>query len=133
MNIFYIQERAFCKAKVGFSYSRFDAVLEPHLHMRKGSFAAGYCKKIFYMLFRHSVDLRLEYEKYYAEEYDNFEQFLYKKKLWSWKDIHALQLTEKETVLELAPTQFNYNVNDLLEYDESGLEMINQMLEAVPL
>lgn len=133
MQIFYIRGHAFCKAKTGFSYRNFDAILESKLHMRKGSFAEEYCKKIFHTFFRHSVDLRTEYERYYAEEYDDFEQFLYKKKLWNIKDIRSLQLKENETILELFPAQFSYNVDELLNYEESGLELINQMLEVIVL
>ncbi len=99
--------------------------------MREGSFAAQYTKKILGDLFKYARDLRQEYQDYYAQEYDSFEAFLFHKELWRHAWIDSLALHPDETVLELHIHQSSYNTDSLLDYDETGLAIINQMLEEV--
>lgn len=133
MKIFYIRENTYCRAGIGFSFKKFDAALDMKLHMRKNSFAEFYSKKIFHALFQNAFDLKQEYKDYYAEEYESFERYLYQKKLWDMEDIHKLNLTEGETVLELSPTQYSYSISNLLDYEESGVDIINEILEGLSL
>ena len=82
MKIFYIRGQAYCKACNGFSYEKLNLALDVKLSMRQNSFAERYSKKIFQILFQNAIDLKQQYEKYYAEEYESFEKFLYQKELW---------------------------------------------------
>ena len=133
MKILSLDGRYYCKVRSGFSLKTFEAYLSKNLEMREGSFAAQYTKKIFRDLFKYARDLRQEYHNYYAQEYDSFEIFLYRKELWRHACIDSLTLCPEETVLELQPHQNSYNTDSLLNYDENGLAIINQMLEEVPM
>lgn len=133
MKIFNIRGKLFCKAKIGFSFCALEAVLDETLHMRKESFAERYSMMIFRALFQNAFDLRQEYQDYYAEEYESFERFLYQNKHWNPKDIRQLDLTPDQTVLELSPIQYSYNIDNLLTYGESGINIINQELEDISL
>ncbi len=133
MKILSLNNRYYCKVRNGFSLKTLEAYLNRNLEMREGSFAAQYTKKIFRDLFKYARDLRQEYQDYYAQEYDSFEAFLYHKELWRHTCIDSLALCPEETVLELHPHQSNYNIDSLLDYDETGLAIINQMLEEVPM
>lgn len=133
MKILSVDGRYYCKVRNGFSLKILEAYLSRNLEMREESFAAQYTKKIFRDLFKYARDLRQEYQDYYAQEYDNFEIFLYRKELWRHTCIDSLALCPEETVLELQPHQSNYNTDSLLNYDENGLAIINQMLEEVPM
>ena len=129
MKILSLDGRYYCKVQNGFSIKTLEAYLSRNLKMREGSFAAQYTKKIFRDLFKYARDLRQEYQDYYVQEYDNFETFLYHKELWRHAYIESLALFPEETVLELHPHRSNYNIDSLLDYDENGLVIINQMLE----
>ena len=133
MKIFNIRGKTYCKAKIEFSFHALEAVLDETLHMRKESFAERYSMKIFRALFQNAFDLRQEYQDYYAEEYESFERFLYQKKLWNPEDIRQLDLTPDQTVLKLSPIQCSYNIDNLLEYGESGIDIINRTLEDISL
>lgn len=131
MKILFLDGRYYCKVQNGFSQKTLEAYLSRNLKMREGSFAAQYTKKIFRDLFKYARDLKQEYQDYYAQEYDSFEAFLYHKELWRHTCIDSLALSPEETVLELQIHQSSYNTDSLLDYDENGLAIINQMLEEV--
>lgn len=133
MEIFKIGKRYFCKAMCGFALQKLENCLDERLEMRKGSFAEQHSKRIFCDLFFYARDLRQEYTDYYAQEYDNFEQFLYQKELWKRQDIDALELMSDQTVLELRTDLRNYNADTLMDYEESGMKMINHVLEEINL
>lgn len=133
MKILFLDGRYYCKVQNGFSIKTLKAYLSRNLEMREGSFAAQYTEKIFRDLFKYARDLRQEYQDYYVQEYDSFEAFLYHKELWRHTCIDSLALVPEETVLELQTHQSSYNTDSLLNYDESGLAIINQMLEEVPM
>ncbi|RHS32455.1 hypothetical protein DWV52_08970 [Ruminococcaceae bacterium AF10-16] len=101
------------------------------MHMRSGSFAEQYCKGIFLAIFQDAVDLRQEYLSYYAEEYDDFDFFLYQKKLWERADIRSLNLAENEILIELYPDYRSYNLTELLTTDSGGIKMLNDTLEDI--
>lgn len=133
MKILFLDGRYYCKVQNGFSIKTLKAYLSRNLEMREGSFTAQYTEKIFRDLFKYARDLRQEYQDYYVQEYDSFEAFLYHKELWRHTCIDSLALVPEETVLELQTHQSGYNTDSLLNYDESGLAIINQMLEEVPM
>ncbi|MHC1695654.1 MAG: hypothetical protein AB9835_10385 [Eubacteriales bacterium] len=133
MKIFSIRNKKYCKTKIGFSFYTLETVLDETLHMKKESFAHHYSMKIFRALFQNALDLRQEYQDYYVEEYESFERFLYQKKLWNPNDIRQLNLNQDQTVLELSPIKYSYNIDNLLDYGESGIDIINKTLEDISL
>ena len=114
-----------------FSLRSVETALDAKMHMRSGSFAEQYCKGFFLAIFQDAVDLRQEYLSYYAEEYDDFDFFLYQKKLWERADIRSLNLAENEILIELYPDYRSYNLTELLTTDSGGIKMLNDTLEDI--
>lgn len=112
---------------------KLEEALVGHLSIRKGSFAEQYSLKIFRNLFQYARDLRQEYIEYYYEEYDNFSEFLYKKEFWDMSNIENAALSDENTVLKLQMHNSSYNMDNLLEYDESISSMIIKILEDIEL
>lgn len=131
MNIFSVRDRLYAKVNGRFSLRTLETALDAKLHMRSGSFAEQYCKGIFLAIFQDAVDLRQEYLSYYAEEYDDFDFFLYQKKLWERADIRSLNLAENEILMELYPDYRSYNLTELLTTDSGGIKMLNDTLEDI--
>ena len=78
MKIFIRKEDYYCKVYETYSLEKFRKELYKHLDMRKKSFADQYTKKIVMDFFRYAKDLKKEYLNFYAQEYDNFQNFLFK-------------------------------------------------------
>ena len=133
MKIISIAGKYLCKVKRSFTLQQLENYLDEHLGMRKESFAERYSKQIFRDLFGYARDLQREYHDYYALEYNSFEQFLYQKELWECWVIDELALESEQTVLELRPNLANYNASTLMDHAESCVEIINQVLEEMPL
>lgn len=133
MELFSVNGEYVCKVHKGFNMQKLEEALSNRLSMRKSSFSEQYSLKIFRDLFRYARDLRQEYEEYYREEYDSFSEFLYKREFWKASDIKEAALAENETVLKLRISSNSYNLNTLLEYDGSFIEMIIQTLEGIDL
>ena len=133
MELFSVNGEYVCKVHEGFNMQKLEEALRNQLSMRKGSFAEQYSLKIFQDLFQYARDLREEYQEYYREEYGSFSEFLYKREFWKASDIKEAALTENETVLKLRISSNSYNLDTLLEYDESLIEMIIQTLEGIDL
>ena len=133
MELFSVNGEYVCKVHEGFNMQKLEEALRNQLSMRKGSFAEQYSLKIFQDLFQYARDLREEYQEYYREEYGSFSEFLYKREFWKASDIKEAALAENETVLKLRISSNSYNLDTLLEYDESFIEMIIQTLEGIDL
>ena len=133
MELFSVNGEYVCKVYKGFNMQKLEEALGNRLSMRKSSFSEQYSLKIFRDLFRYARDLRQEYVEYYREEYDSFSEFLYKREFWKASDIKEAALAENETVLKLRISSNSYNLDTLLEYDESFIEMIIQTLEGIDL
>ena len=112
---------------------KLEKVLVDYLSIRKESFAEQYSLKIFRNLFQYARDLRQEYMEYYYEEYDNFSDFLYKKEFWDTSNIENAALGDENTVLKLQIHNSSYNMDHLLDYDESLSSMIIKILEDIEL
>lgn len=133
MELFSVNGEYVCKVHKGFNMQKLEEALSNRLSMRKSSFSEQYSLKIFRDLFRYARDLRQEYVEYYREEYDSFSECLYKREFWKASDIKEAALAENETVLKLRISSNSYNLDTLLEYDESFIEMIIQTLEGIDL
>lgn len=99
--------------------------------MYLSSFCFMGCEYLIGAIFQDAVDLRQEYLSYYAEEYDDFDFFLYQKKLWERADIRSLNLAENEILMELYPDYRSYNLTELLTTDSGGIKMLNDTLEDI--
>lgn len=99
--------------------------------MRKGSFAEKYVVKIITDLLTGAINLGEKYSKYYIEEYDSFDDYLYKKELFEKETIKKLNLQSNETLWMLRFTTNNYSIKDLIGYEDENLQIINQTLEYI--
>ena len=133
MKIFVRREEYYCKVYETYTVEKFRKELDNQLDMRKNSFADQYAEKIVMDFFRYAKDLKKEYLNFYAQEYDDFQNFLYQKELWSWIEIKRLDLKEEQTILLLRPFLCNYNAKNFIDYDEEGLQILNQVLEEINL
>lgn len=133
MELFTVNKKYVCKVRKGFTIQKLEEALGHRLAMRKGSFAERYSLKIFRNLFQYARDLRQEYEEYYGEEYDSFPEFLYQKEFWEARDIEDAALTGEDTILKLQMDDSSYNMDTLLDYDDSIISMVTQILEGIDL
>ena len=133
MKIFIRKEDYYCKVYETYSLERFRKELDKHLDMRKKSFADQYTKKIVMDFFRYAKDLKKEYLNFYAQEYDNFQNFLFQKELWNREETEKLNLNNNQTILLLRPFLCDYNAKNFVDYDDEGLQILNQMLEEINL
>jgi len=131
MRIFKIEEKYYCVLDSKFSYENFKKEIASKLNMREGSFAYFYSLKIIGDLFEYAKDMKQEYVDYYIEEYNDFEEYLYRKKLMEKKDIQYLSINEDQTVLEIRMNLSNYNASSLIEYGDENLKVLNTILEEV--
>lgn len=129
MKIISFEEAYYCVVRKHFSLEDFERNLGQHLDMRENSFAYSYSLKIFRDFFRYAKDLRQDYQDYYAQEYDNFETYLYQKELLEQDDIALFKLDQEHTLLKLRPAFNSYNVENIIRYDEEGIKILNQILE----
>jgi hypothetical protein len=97
--------------------------------VRDGSYAHGLMERVYDCIVTHAVDIREEYETYYAEEYSDIETFLY------WK--HSVDRSITAQVTEsLNPRDFwgygslywggEYNLGQFIASDV-GLELVNDI------
>lgn len=136
MELFTVNGEYVCKARSGFTMQKLENALDDRLAMRKGSFAELYSLKIFRDFFQYARDLRKEYQDYYCEEYDDFPEFLYKKEFWEPLHIQKAALTDEDTILKPQIQKSSYNLDTLLNYDESDervIDMLVQTLEGIDL
>lgn len=133
MKIISFEEVYYCVVRKNFSLEDFEKEVSQHLGMRKNSFAYCYSLKIFRDFFRYAKDLRQEYQDYYAQEYDDFETYLYQKELLERDDIALFELNQDQTLLKLRPSFNSYNVESIIRYDEEGIKILNQVLEDINL
>lgn len=131
--ILFGEETYYCVTRKMFSLESFERELCRHLSMRKNSFAYCYSLKIFRDFFRYSKDLRQEYQDYYAQEYGDFETYLYQKELLERDEIALFALSQNQTLLKLQPSFSSYNVENIIRYDEEGIKILNQVLEDINL
>ena len=127
------EETYYCMVRKRFLMEDFERELCRHLNMRENSFAYSYSLKIFRDFFRYSKDLRKEYQDYYAQEYSDFETYLYQKELLDRDEIALFELKRNQTILKLRPSFNSYNVENIISHDEDGIKILNQVLEDINL
>lgn len=133
MRILNLAGQYYCKADDSFVYEELDKRISDALHLRKDSFAEFYSKRIFQAYFQYARDLKKEYLSYYRQEYESFADYLYKKELLDWAHIDILDLSEHQTLLKLNINLTSYNADNLIEYEENGIDILNQALKEIGL
>lgn len=99
--------------------------------MKKGSLAEKCVISIITNLLTNAINFSEKYSKYYLEEYDDFESYLYKKELLEMETIETINLKSDESLLMLSSTINNCSINDIIGYEDEYLQIINKMLEYI--
>lgn len=99
--------------------------------MKKGSLAEKCVISIITNLLTNAINFSEKYSKYYLEEYDDFESYLYKKELLEMETIETINLKSDERLLMLSSTINNCSINDIIGYEDEYLQIINKMLEYI--
>ncbi|MHB8125309.1 MAG: hypothetical protein ACYDEJ_06625 [Desulfitobacteriaceae bacterium] len=133
MRILKLSNEYYCIADDGFVYEELEKMISDALHLRKDSFVEFYSKRIFQGFFQYARDLKKEYMVYYRQEYESFTDYLYKKELLDWAHIEILDLSEHQTLLKLNMHLTSYNADSLIEYEENGIDILNQALKEIGL
>lgn len=102
--------------------------VEENSHMRKKSMADYYTKKIMHGILNCAINLCDKYEKYYKEEYNTFNEFLYKKELIDEFYIKKISLKDSEILWKLNFSSNDYSIKSLIGYENENLVIINQIL-----
>lgn len=125
------EDTYFLKADSMFDVSNIIEMIQQHNGMKKGSFAEGYAIRILTDLIAGAVNLGEIYRKYYFEEYESFEDYLYKKELLEIDTIQSIKLVASESLWRLRFTSNNYSIKSILGYEDENLQIINKTLEYV--
>jgi hypothetical protein len=133
VRILKLADECYCIAEDGFVYKDLEKIISDRLHLKKNSFADVYSKKIFKAFLKYAKDLKKEYMEYYQQEYESFFEYLYKKELLDWQDIDNLNLSENQTLLKLNIKLTSYNAENLISYEEKGMDILNKALKEMGL
>ena len=114
-----------------FCVSVFLERIRQHNGMKKESFAEWYVISILTDLISGAVDLNEIYRRYYSEEYESFEEYLYKKELLEIETIIGIKLRSDQSLWRLRFTRNNYSIKSILGYEDENLQIINKTLEYV--
>ena len=131
LKIVKIKENYFLKTDSELSISTLLEKVQCNSGMDKGSFAEKYVVKIITDLLTGAINLGEKYNKYYLEEYDAFEDYLFKKELFEKETIKKLNIQSNETLWLLRFTINNYSIKDIIGYEDENLQIINQTLEYI--
>ncbi len=131
LQIVKIEENYFLKTDLKGTISSLLEKVQANNGMVKGSFAEKYVVKIFTDLLNGATNLGEKYSKYYSEEYDSFETYLYKKELFEMEMIRKINLQSDENLWALRFTTNNYSIKDIIGYEDENLPIINQTLEYI--
>lgn len=131
LQIVKIEENYFLKIDSRCTISTLLERVQSHNGMKKGSFAEKYVVKIITDLLNGAINLGEKYSKYYFEEYDSFEDYLYKKELFEIEMIKEINLRADETLWMLRFTTNNYSIKNIIGYEDENLQIINQTLEYI--
>lgn len=131
LQIVKIEENYFLKTDLKGTISLLLEKVQANNGMVKGSFAEKYVVKIFADLLNGATNLGEKYNKYYSEEYDSFETYLYKKELFEMEMIRKINLQSDENLWALRFTTNNYSIKDIIGYEDENLPIINQTLEYI--
>ena len=116
LQIVKIEENYFLKTDSILTISTLLEKVQCHNGMERGTFAEKYVVKIITDLLNGAINLGEKYSKYYSEEYDTFDIYLYKKELFEMNTIKKINLQSDETLwmLRFTTHQFTTFKNNTL-------------------
>lgn len=131
MKIIKISDEFYCIAKKDIDFNTLKEKFLKLSKVRKGSFAENYLKKIYNCVFTSYIDIKEIYRKYYIDEYESFEQYLYNKELLGKKEINQLKKYCKESynIYKLNIDSNSYNISGYFKYDENLIKNFNLLIE----
>lgn len=112
----------------------FNTFLEKFLKLamvRTNSFAEMYLKKIYNCVFTGYIDIKKMYTKYYIDEYESFEKYLYNKELLNNNEIKKINKYCKKgnSIYKLNIDSNSYNISGYFKYDENLIKNFNLLIE----
>ena len=130
MKIIKIGEDFYCIAPDNIN---FNTYLEKFLKLskvRKNSFAENYLKKIYSCVFTGCIDMKKMYVKYYRDEYESFEKYLYNKELLNNNDIQKIRkyCNDDDRIYKLNIDSNSYNISGYFKYDENLIKNFNLLI-----
>ena len=131
LEIIKVEDAYFLKADFGFCIHDFIETIQLHNGMKEGSFAESYVVRILTDMILGAVNWGEKYWKYYSEEYESFEEYLYKKELLEKESIQSINLQPNESLWRLEFTSNNYSIKSILGYEDENLQTINKTLEYI--
>lgn len=131
LEILNIEDVYFLKTDLEFSINTFIEMIKKNNGMKKRSFAEDYTVKILKNLIFGAVDLRENYTKYYFEEYDSFEEYLYSKELFEMETIQSIKIRSNESLWMLRFIRNDYSIKTILGFEDENLHTINKTLEYI--
>lgn len=131
MKIIKIGEEFYCIAPNNIDFNTFLEKFLKLSRVRKKSFAEMYLKKIYNCVFTGYVDMKKMYTKYYIDEYESFEKYLYNKELLNNNEIEKIGKYCKEgySVYKLNIDSNSYNIWGYFKYDENLIRNFNLLIE----
>lgn len=131
MKIIKIGEEFYCIAPNNIEFNTFLEKFLKLSKVRKNSFAEKYLKKIYNCAFTSYIDMKEMYTKYYIDEYECFEKYLYNKELLNNNEIKQISKYCKDgySVYKLNIDSNSYNISGYLKYDENLIKNLNLLIE----
>jgi len=131
MKIIKIGEEFYCIAPKNIDFNTFLEKFLKLAMVRKNSFAEMYFKKIYNCVFNGYVDMKKMYTKYYIDEYESFEKYLYNKELLNNNDIKKINKYCKKgnSIYKLNIDSNSYNISGYFKYDENLIKNFNFLIE----
>lgn len=130
MKIIKIGEEFYCIAPNNIDFNTFLEKFLKLAMVRKNSFAETYLKKIYNCVFNGYVDMKNMYTKYYIDEYESFEKYLYNKELLNNNEIKKInKYCEKgNSIYKLNIDSNSYNISGYFKYDENLIKNFNLLI-----
>ena len=131
MKILKIGEDFYCVAPNNIDFNTYLEKFLKLSRVRKNSFAENYLKKIYKCAFTGYVDMKKMYIKYYIDEYESFEKYLYNKKLLNNNEIKEIRkyCKEGDSIYKLNIDSNSYNISGYFKYDENLIRNFNLLIE----
>lgn len=103
-----------------------------HAGVATGSYAAELVERFYHFLVGRAIDVKKEYQDYYASEYLNVKEFLYQKYGLSPKYLRRLyKAIKSDAFIGLVPSTWgrDWQIESLMEYD-GGMNVVMKALHA---
>lgn len=130
--IFYVVNNVYyLKLNNKFSPRLIIDILSANTGMRKNSFAENFILNLFIELLSNSENLVETYHLFYQQEYDTFEDFLYKKELLELSNIQLFSISNNDSLWKLRLLRKRNSISNFITYDNENIMRINYTLKAI--